>query len=94
MFPGNDLHWRFYYVDRQWKSIFTGGLQLPACKNDDFYWPLALAGTINATKNRFTTASIDLLCISAPVYLLHVSIPCMRTICLHLHVREIRKCIH
>jgi hypothetical protein len=25
MFPGNDLHWRFYYVDRQLKSIFTGG---------------------------------------------------------------------
>jgi hypothetical protein len=62
------LHWRFYYVDhcfyyvdRQLKSIFTGGLQLPACKNDDFYWPLALAVTINATKNMFTTASIDLL---------------------------------
>jgi hypothetical protein len=64
MFPGNDLHWRFYYVDRQFKSIFTGGLQLPACKNDDFYWPLALAVTLNATKNRFTTASIDLLCTS------------------------------
>jgi hypothetical protein len=78
MFPGIDLHWRFYYVDRQWKSIFTGGfitstasenrftggLQLPACKNNDFYWPLALAVTINATKNRFMTASIELLCTS------------------------------
>jgi hypothetical protein len=42
MFPGNDLHWQFYYVDRQLKSIFTGGPQLPACKNDDFYWSLAL----------------------------------------------------
>jgi hypothetical protein len=31
------------------------------------YWPLALAVTINATKNRFTTASIDLLCTSGEV---------------------------
>jgi hypothetical protein len=45
-------------------ASFTGGLQLPACKNDDFYWPLALAVTINATKNRFTTATIELLCTS------------------------------
>jgi hypothetical protein len=29
MFPENDLHWRFYYVDRQWKSIFTGGFITP-----------------------------------------------------------------
>jgi hypothetical protein len=64
MFPGNDLHWRFYYADRQWKSIFTGGPQLPACKNDDFYWPLALAVTKNATINRFTTVIIELLCTS------------------------------
>jgi hypothetical protein len=64
IFPGNDLHWRFYYADRQWKSIFIDGLQLPACKNDDFYWPLALAVTINITKNRFTTATIELLCTS------------------------------
>jgi hypothetical protein len=64
MFPGNDLHWRFYYVARQWKSIFTGGPQLPACKNDDFYWPLALAVTKNATINRFTTATVELLCTS------------------------------
>jgi hypothetical protein len=64
MFPGNDFHWRFYYVDRQLKSIFTGGHQLPACKNDDFYWPLALAVTKNATINRFTTATIELLCTS------------------------------
>jgi hypothetical protein len=65
MFPGNNLHWRFYYADRQLKSIFTGGLQLPAYKNNDFYWPLALAVTINATKNRFTTVTIELLCTSA-----------------------------
>jgi hypothetical protein len=64
MFPGNDLHWRIYYADRQWKSIFTGGLQLPVCKNDDFYWPLALAVTINATKNKFTTVTIELFCTS------------------------------
>jgi hypothetical protein len=64
MFSGNDLHWRFYYVDRQWKSIFTGGLQLPACKNDDFYWPLALAVTKNVTVNMFRTVSIELLCTS------------------------------
>jgi hypothetical protein len=37
---------------------------LPACKNDDFYWPLALAVTKNATINRFTTATIELLCTS------------------------------
>ena len=64
MFSGNDLHWRFYYVDRQWKSISTGGSQLPACKNGDFYWPLALAVTKNATVNRFTTATIELICTS------------------------------
>jgi hypothetical protein len=37
MFSGNDLHWRFYYVVGLRQSICTGGLQLPACKNDDFY---------------------------------------------------------
>jgi hypothetical protein len=51
-------------ADRQLKSIFTGGPQLPACKNDDFYWPLALAVTKNATINWFTTATIELLCTS------------------------------
>jgi hypothetical protein len=45
-------------IDFHWRSSVT------ACKNNDFYWPLALAVTINATKNRFTTASIDLLCTS------------------------------
>jgi hypothetical protein len=45
--------------------IFTGGSQLPACKNDDFYWPLALAVTKNATVNRFTTATIELICTSS-----------------------------
>jgi hypothetical protein len=60
-----DFHWRFYYADRQWKSIFTGGPQLLACKNDNFYWPLALAVTKNATINKFTTATIELLCTSA-----------------------------
>jgi hypothetical protein len=64
MFPRNDFHWRFYYADRNLKSIFTGGLQLPACKNDDFYWPLALAVMKNATKNRFTIANIKLFCTS------------------------------
>jgi hypothetical protein len=64
MFPGNDLHWRFYYADRQWKSVVTGGRLVTACKKDDFYWPLALAVTENATKNRFTTATIELLCTS------------------------------
>jgi hypothetical protein len=64
MFPGNDFHWRFYYADRQWKSISTGGSQLPACKNGDLYWPLALAVTKNATVNRFTTATIELICTS------------------------------
>jgi hypothetical protein len=59
-----DFHWRFYYADRMLKSFFTGGPQLPACKNDDFYWPLALAVTKNATINRFTTATIELLCTS------------------------------
>jgi hypothetical protein len=59
-----DFHWRFYYTDRKWKSIFTNGPQLSACKNDDFYWPLALAVTKNATVNRFTTATIELLCTS------------------------------
>jgi hypothetical protein len=44
--------------------IFTGDPQLHACKNDDFYWPLALAVTKNATINRFTTATIELLCTS------------------------------
>jgi hypothetical protein len=44
---------------------FHCGPQLPACKNDDFYWPLALAVTKNATVNRFTTATIELLCTSA-----------------------------
>jgi hypothetical protein len=67
MFPENYLHWRFYYVDRQWKSIFTSGIQLPACKNDDFYGPLALVVTINATKNRFTTATNELLYASDPL---------------------------
>jgi hypothetical protein len=62
MFPGNDLHWLFYYADLQCKSIFTGGPQLPACKNDDFYWPLALAVTKNAIVNKFTTATVELLC--------------------------------
>jgi hypothetical protein len=61
MFFGNDFHWRFYYADRQLKSIFTGGPQLPTCKNDDFYWPLALVVTKNATVNRFTTATIEIL---------------------------------
>jgi hypothetical protein len=46
------------------KAIYPGGPQLPACKNDDFYWPLALAVTKNATINRFTTATIELLCTS------------------------------
>jgi quinol-cytochrome oxidoreductase complex cytochrome b subunit len=46
------------------ESICTGGPQLPACKNDDFYWLLALAVTKNATINRFTTATIELLCTS------------------------------
>jgi hypothetical protein len=46
------------------ETICTGGLQLPACKNDDFYWPLALAVTKNTTKNRFTTGTIELLCTS------------------------------
>jgi hypothetical protein len=64
MFPGNDFHSQFYYADRQWKSIFTGGSQLPVCKNDDFYWLLALAVTKNATVNRFTTATIELICTS------------------------------
>jgi hypothetical protein len=64
MFPGNDFHWRFYYADRQWKSISTSGSQLPACKNGDFYWPLALAVTKNTTVNRFTTATIELICTS------------------------------
>jgi hypothetical protein len=59
-----DFHWRFCYADRQFKTIFTGGPQLPACENDDFYWPLALAVTKNATINRFTTATIELLCTS------------------------------
>jgi hypothetical protein len=36
-----------------------------ATGNDDFYWPLALAVTKNATINRFTTATIELLCTSA-----------------------------
>jgi hypothetical protein len=58
------LQWGFFYVYRQLKSIFTGGPQLPACKNDDFYWPLAQAVTKNATINRFTTATIELLCTS------------------------------
>jgi hypothetical protein len=49
-------------------SIFTGGPQLPACKNDDFYWSLVLAVTKNATINRFTTATIELLCTSARRY--------------------------
>jgi hypothetical protein len=44
------------------ESIFTDGSQLPACKNDDFYWPLTLAVTKNATVNRFTTATIQLIC--------------------------------
>ena len=66
--PGKiDFHWRFYYADRQWKSIFTGGPQLLACTNNDFYWPLALAVTKNATINRFTTATIELLCTSGGV---------------------------
>jgi hypothetical protein len=52
---------RFYYTDRQWKSIFTGGPQLSTCKNDDFYWPVALVVTKNATVNRFMTATIELL---------------------------------
>jgi hypothetical protein len=78
MFPENDFYWRIimptasenrfllavYYVDHQWKSIFTGGSQLSACKNDDFYWPLAPAVTKNVTVNRFTTATIELLCTS------------------------------
>jgi hypothetical protein len=50
------------------KSIFTGGPQLTACKNDDFYWPLALAVTKNVTINRFTTATIELLCTSDPYH--------------------------
>jgi hypothetical protein len=79
MFPENDFYWRFimptvsenrfslavYYADRQWKSIFTGGPQLSSCKNDDFYCPLALAVKKNVTVNRFTTATIELICTSA-----------------------------
>jgi hypothetical protein len=53
-----------YYVDRQWNSIFTGGPQLIAYKNDDFYWALVLAVTKNVTVNRFTTVTIVLLCTS------------------------------
>jgi hypothetical protein len=64
MFPGNDFYWWFYYADRRWKSISTGGSQLPAYKNDDFYWSLTLAVTKNATVNRFTTATIELICTS------------------------------
>jgi hypothetical protein len=36
----------------------------PPVKMMIFTGPLALTVTINATKNRFTTASIDLLCTS------------------------------
>jgi hypothetical protein len=61
------------------KCICRGGLQLPACKNVDFYWPLALAVTINATKNRFTTASIDLLCTSVlKPEIFHTSCPIVK----------------
>jgi hypothetical protein len=31
----NNFYKRFYYVNRQWKLIFTGGSHLPARKNDD-----------------------------------------------------------
>jgi hypothetical protein len=40
-------------------------LSYPYVKNDDFYWPLTLAVTKNAPVNRFTTATVELLCTSA-----------------------------
>jgi hypothetical protein len=52
MFPGHDF------------ITSTASENRPACTNDDFYWPLALAVTKNATINRFTTATIELLCTS------------------------------
>jgi hypothetical protein len=36
MFSKNDLHWRFYYADRQWKLIFTGGFITPTASENRF----------------------------------------------------------
>jgi hypothetical protein len=61
------------------ETIFTGGFITPTASENRFslavlsyapvkmmifYWPLALAVTKNATINRFTTATIELLCTS------------------------------
>jgi hypothetical protein len=40
MFRGNDFHWRFYYADRKWKSISTGGFITPTASENRF--PLAV----------------------------------------------------
>jgi hypothetical protein len=42
----------------------NGGTRLPVYKNDDFYGNLTLAVLINVNKNRFITATINLLCTS------------------------------
>jgi hypothetical protein len=60
----NNFHWWFYYADCQWELISAGGFELHTYKNDDFYWPLALAVLKDANENRFTTAIIELLCTS------------------------------
>jgi hypothetical protein len=31
-----DFHWRFYYANRQWKSIFTGGFITPTASENRF----------------------------------------------------------
>jgi hypothetical protein len=48
----------FYYVDHQWKSIFTSSSQLSAYIKIYFYWPLTLTVRENAV-NRISTAIIE-----------------------------------
>jgi hypothetical protein len=42
----------------------TGGSRIPASRNGDFHWPLALAALKNASENSFRTVTIVLLCTS------------------------------
>lgn len=56
---------QLYYLDLMLKSISTGNfLSSTAYRNNYFHRPLVLVVVKNASVNRFTTASIELLCTS------------------------------
>jgi hypothetical protein len=49
-------------------TVSTGGPQLSAYKNDDFYWLLVPTVLRNTSENGFTTVTIKLLCTSVSTH--------------------------